>query len=61
MILHTPLDDARHVDLVVRIMRAIAIIFGVVTALALAGFMTKVAHHRPALCETGDCPTSDCP
>lgn len=42
-------------------MRIIAIIFGVVAALALAGFVTKVAHHRPAACETEDCSTSNCP
>lgn len=41
--------------------RTIAIILGVIAALALAGFVTQVEHHKPAFCETGDCPTSDCP
>lgn len=42
-------------------MRTIAVILGVVAALLLAGFVTQVSYHKPAFCDTIDCPTSDCP
>ena len=43
-----------------KIMRTITIIFGNVAVLALAGFTAKT-YQNGAICDTADCPASECP
>ncbi|HEY5812303.1 MAG TPA: hypothetical protein VIT23_06600 [Terrimicrobiaceae bacterium] len=42
-------------------MRTLVVIFGTVVVLALAGFATTESYRNAAICDTGDCPASECP
>ena len=42
------------------IMRTLTIIFGIVAVFALAGFTAKT-YQNSAICDTAECPASECP
>ena len=42
-------------------MRTIVTILGVIAVFAFAGFIVKGTHQKAAICDTADCPASDCP
>ena len=43
------------------IMRTLVIIFGTIVVLALAGFAATGHFRNAAICDTADCPASECP
>jgi hypothetical protein len=56
-----PSTIVQSVDNVVFIMRVIVTILGVIAILAFAGFVVKGTHQKAAICDTADCPASECP
>jgi hypothetical protein len=51
-------------DAIVRFAAALFLaveIFGTILVLALAGFAATGSHRNAAICDTADCPASECP
>jgi hypothetical protein len=42
-------------------MRTLTVVFGIMAVLALAGFAAKATYQNSAICDTADCPASECP
>ena len=42
-------------------MRTLTVIFGIIAVLALAGFAATGTFRNAAICDTADCPASECP